>query len=325
MKNSFITVFLILFYTVYAQNVGINTANPTAALDISSKSNINSTNALNINNSSSQNLLKITNQGNAGINLAGGTPTSLLQINSESSTNIKHENLPVLSSPDFTAPFSTLGISTNGNEIGKGGIIKYMYYQNSSTYPSTYNFTTNTGGFSLFSTNQYTNLPIFNNSDLKGNTLGLTFGNDAAGTVNGQNVSNIGYIIIPDPGVYLFEFYGTARCNRYNNTQNYTFSGQLQVNTIFATATGNTYTTNTIVRGLMQGMRNDSGVPGTTAYSIANPQVLTVALQTTQANQKVALFFQYASGEANQLTNNECYFNVPAGSNFSYYLIVTKM
>lgn len=153
----------------------------------------------------------------------------------------------------------------------------------------------------------------------------MTFGTDATTTVNGQSVNNVNYMIIPEPGVYLFEFYGTARCNRYNNTQNYTLNGQIQVNTIFASDTGTGYLTDTIFRGQLQAMRNDDGTTYNGSYSFANPQTLTVAYETTQTNQKVALFFQYVSGEANQFDNNECYFNIPAGANFSYYFIVTKL
>lgn len=325
MKNTFIIWFIASFLIIDAQNVGINTVSPSASLDIVSKGSTNATNALNINNSSSANLLKTTDQGNIGINLGSTIPTSILQVNSAATTNIRHENLPVLSSPAFTPPFNSLGITTNGNGVGIAGLVKYMYYQNGSTYPYTYDLTNNTGGFSLYNTNEYANLAIQNDSGLKGNTIGFTFGIDASATINGQSVSNVNYAVIPEPGVYLFEFYGTSRCNRYNNTQTYSLTGQMQVNTIFATATGNTYNTNTIFRGIMYAMRSDTGVPAQNSYSIANPQTLTVALQTTQINQKVALFFQYAGGEPNQFTHNECYFNIPAGANFSYYLIVTKM
>ncbi|MFP3591496.1 hypothetical protein [Chryseobacterium sp. SIMBA_038] len=325
MRNTFVLCFLVSFFLINGQNIGVNTATPSAMLDIVSKGNTNTTGALNIKNSSSSALLRATDQGYVGINLGATLPAAVLHVNSAGTTNIRHQNLPVLTSPDFTPPFNSLGISTAGNGVGIAGLVKYMYYQNAAIYPTTYNLTTNTGGFSLSSINQYTNLAIKNDSGLKGNTLGFTFGTDVSATINGQSVSDVNYVIVPEPGVYLFEFYGTSRCNRYNNTQNYTFTGQMQVNTIFATGSGSAYTTNTIFRGMMEGMRNDNGSTHNTTYSVANPQTLTVALQTTQVNQKIALFFQYASGEPNQFTHDECYFNIPAGSNFSYYFIVTKM
>lgn len=323
MKKLLTIIFLAVFSVAFGQNTGLNTANPSAMLDIVSKGNTAATNALNINNSATARLLRMTDQGHLGINT--NSPTAVLHVNSSGTANVKHDNLPVLDATSFTPPFNTFGVNSDGNGVNLGGTVKYLYYQNGDIYPPTYNATTNTGGFSLYTTNQYTNLSIKNDAGLKGNTIGFTFGTDASATINGQSANNVNYIIIPEPGVYLFEFYGTARCNRYNNTQNYTFTGQMQVNTIFATASGTSYSTNTIFRGLMSGMRSDNGSTHVNTYSIANPQTLTVALPTTQPNQKIALFFQYESGETNQFTNNECYFNVPAGANFSYYFIVTKI
>jgi len=325
-----ISILLLLFFIVTsAQNdkVGINTTTPSAMLDIVSKGNTDTTKALEINNSSAKELLNVTDQGNVGINIGSSAPSTLLHINSEGIKNIRHENLPALVAPSFTPPFNPLGVTPEGNGVGIATTVKYLYYQNGNSYPSTYNLTNNSGGFSLYDTNEYINLPIVNDSGLKGNSIGMTFGADATATVNGQTVNNVNYIIIPEPGVYLFEFYGTARCNRYNNTQNYTLNGQIQVNTLFtsATGTGTSYTTDTIFRGQLQAMRLDDGSTYNGSYGLANPQTLTVAFQTTEVNQKVALFFQYVSGETNQFTHDECLFNVPAGANFSYYFIVTKM
>ena len=110
----------------------------------------------------------------------------------------------------------------------------------------------------------------------------------------------------------------------YSQAQNYTFNGQIEVNTIFASANGTAYTTDTIFRGRLEGMRDNSGSTFVTAYSYSNPQMLTVAYQTTQPNQKVALFFNYTGGD-NNFSNNECLFNIPAGANFSYYFIISKL
>lgn len=249
----------------------------------------------------------------------------MLHVNSANSLNIRHENLPVLNTTSFTAPINSLGITTNGSGIGVVTNVKYLYYQNGSNFPATYNITNSTGGFSLYNTNEYINLPIMNDAGLKGNTIGITFGTDVSASVNGQSVSNVNYIVIPEPGVYVFEFYGTARCNRFNNTQNYTLNGQIQVNTIFVSATGTAYLTDTLFRGQLQAMRDINGNTTNVSYSFANPQTLTVAYETTEPNQKVALFLQYVSGENNQFVNGECLFNIPAGANFSYYFIVTKM
>lgn len=326
MRNVNIIACFFLFGFAFSQNdkVGIGTETPSAMLGIVTKGNSDAAKALEINNSSNAELLKVTNAGKVGINIGINTPAAVLHINSEGIKNIRHQNLPVLNETEYTPPFNNLGVSSNGNAVVIPTTVKYLYYQNGNALPSTYNFTNNTGGFSLSNTNQYFNIPIRNDSGLKGNTIGMTFGTDTNATINGQSVSNVQYITIPEPGVYLFEFYGTARCNRFNNTQNYTFNGQIEVNTIFASASGTTYTTDTIFRGRLDGMRNDNGATGNTSYSLANPQTLTVAYQTTQANQKVALFFNYAGGD-NGFSNNECYFNIPAGANFSYYFIISKL
>lgn len=326
MRNFNTTICLLLFCFAFPQNnkVGINTETPSAMLDMVTKGNTDATKALEINNSSNTELLKITNDGKVGINIGTNTPAAVLHVNSQGTANIRHQNLPVLNATDFTPPFNNLGLTSTGNAVSIPSTVKYLYYQNGSIFPATYNTTNNTGGFSLSNTNQYINLPIRNDAGLKGDTIGMTFGTDANATINGQAVSNVQYITIPEPGVYLFEFYGTARCNRFNNNQTYTLNGQIEVNTIFASASGTTYTTDTIFRGRLDGMRNDSGATGNTSYSLANPQTLTVAYQTTQANQKVALFFNYAGGD-NDFSNNECLFNIPAGSNFSYYFIISKL
>ncbi|WP_143883607.1 hypothetical protein [Chryseobacterium binzhouense] len=326
MRNVNIIACFFLFGFTFAQNdkVGIGTETPSAMLDIVTKGNNDAAKALEINNSSNTELLKVTNDGKVGINIGANIPDALLHINSQGIKNIRHQNLPVLNETDYTPPFNNLGVSSNGNAVGIPTTVKYLYYQNGSAFPATYNNTNNTGGFSLSNTNQYINLPIRNDAGLKGDTIGMTFGTDTNATINGQSVSNVQYITIPEPGVYLFEFYGTARCNRFNDTQNYTFNGQIEVNTIFASASGTIYTTDTIFRGRLDGMRNDSGSTFNTSYSLANPQTLTVAYQTTQANQKVALFFNYAGGD-NDFSKDECLFNIPAGSNFSYYFIITRL
>lgn len=326
MRNFSIIFSLFIYCFAFSQNdkVGINTEIPSAMLDIVTKGNTDAMKALEINNSSNAELLKIMNDGKVGINIGTNTPATVLHVNSQGTANIRHQNLPVLNATDFTPPFNNLGLTSTGNAVGIPTTVKYLYYQNGSNFPFTYNFTNNTGGFSLSNTNQYFNIPIINDAGLRGNTIGVSFGTDTNATVNGQAVNNVQYITIPEPGVYLFEFYVTARCNRLNNTKNYTFNGQIEVNTIFASATGTIYTTDTIFRGRLDGMRRDNGTTSNVSYSLANPQNLTVAYQTTEPNQKIALFFNYAGGD-NGFNDNECYFNIPGGSNFSYYFIISKM
>lgn len=322
--NTIVCFFVFGFAFSQNDNVGINTGTPSAMLDIVSKGNTDASKTLEINNSSNTELVKVTDAGKLGINIGTNTPVGVLHINSNGVKNIRHQNLPVLNETDYTPPFNNLGVTSDGNATGQLTTVKYLYYQNGSQLPSTYNFTNNTGGFSLSNSNDYFNIPIRNDAGLRGNTIGVSFGTDSNATINGKTVNNVQYITIPDPGVYLFEFYGTARCNRFNDTQTYTFNGQIDVNTIFASASGNAYTTDTIFRGRLDGMRRDNGSTTNVSYSLGNPQTLTVAYQTTQPNQKVALFFNYAGGD-NGFNNDECYFNIPGGSNFSYYFIISKL
>ncbi|MFP3598626.1 hypothetical protein [Chryseobacterium sp. SIMBA_029] len=324
-KTLFLPFALVSFFLSAQQNkVGINTETPSAMLDVVSKDNTNATKALEVNNSSGTELMKVMNDGSVGINIGTSAPAVLLNVNAAGTLNIRHENLPALSSPAYTRPFNTLGLDGTGSSSAIAPpAIKYLYYQKSSQYPSTY--TNNSGGFSMFDTTQYVNIPIVNDADLRGNTLGFTFGTDASATVNGQATSNVSYLIIQEPGVYVFELWASLRCNRYQSTQNYTLAGQMQVNTVFATASGTTYTVNTVSRGLVNSQRADNGDTFNGSYAISNPQTLTQTLQTTVPNQKIALFLNYASGEPNQFDNGECLLNIPSGSNTSYYLIVTKM
>lgn len=326
MNRIFFIAFTFVSFFLFAQssNMGFNTTTPTATLDIVSKSNTSATKALEINNSSSSELMKVINTGSVGINIGTSVPTALLHVNSSGVLNIRHENLPVLSSPTYTPPFNKLGVDASGNSVIMPVTVKYLYYQQLSNYPPTYSFSNNTGGFSLYDPNQYINIPIINDAGLKGNSAGFTFGTDTSATVNGQSVSNVKYIVIPEPGVYSFEVWGSIRCNRYNNTQNYSFSGQMNVNTVFATASGSTYTSNTVSRGIINANRNDFGNTVNVSYAFSNAQTLMHTLQTTVPNQKVALFLQYVSGEDNQLTHNECLLNIPTGGDTSYYIIITK-
>lgn len=63
MKKIFFLQFLLSVFLLYAQQdkVGVNTETPSATLDIMSKGNTDATKVLEINNSSSTELLKVTN------------------------------------------------------------------------------------------------------------------------------------------------------------------------------------------------------------------------------------------------------------------------
>ncbi|REC63754.1 hypothetical protein DRF65_03335 [Chryseobacterium pennae] len=300
-------IFLIILTSVSAEvwgQVGINISNPSAALDIISKGNDLTTKALEINNSDGSELFKLQNNGYLGINTGISLPTDLLHIKTE----VKHENLPVLSSP-----YSPLAVDASGAAKVKPATIQYFYFKRSSSF----------GNFSLYNTNMYTNIPFPAGGDVKGNTTGFGFGTDVSGTVNSQSVSNISYLTIPEPGVYLFEMYQTAFCTGLPTTSSNT--GQIAINTIFATA-GNgssAYSTNTIFRDYAIARRNATGGIHTSSYAYANPQKLIVAYQSTAVNEKVALFVNYAGGDS--YNTQTCQMNIPNGSDNYGYLIVTKL
>ncbi|WET50246.1 hypothetical protein PYS58_03740 [Chryseobacterium indologenes] len=69
------------FLTSAQAMMGINTSTPSASLDIVSKGNTEATKALEVNNSSSLEMLTILNNGNVGINLPN--PQKKLHINAD--------------------------------------------------------------------------------------------------------------------------------------------------------------------------------------------------------------------------------------------------
>ncbi|GAA5095535.1 hypothetical protein GCM10023210_28400 [Chryseobacterium ginsengisoli] len=284
--------------------VGINTTTPSSMLDVVSTGNTAATKAFDVKNSSNVELLKTMDNQYTGINLGAATPTAMLDVK----TDIKHENLPVLS-----LPYSVLAVATSGAGISRATTTKYFYFKRSTSF----------GNFTLSNTNTYTNIPFADGSDVKGNTVGFDFGTDASATVNSQSVSNIKYIIVPEPGVYLFEMYQTAFCTGLPTTSSNT--GQVAINTIFATANSGSsiYSTNTIFRDYAVARRLASGAIHVNSYAYANPQKLVVAYQSTTVNEKVALFVNYAGGDS--YNTSTCSMNQPNSSDNYGYLIVTKL
>lgn len=303
MKKIIFIVSILSCTTVWGQ-AGINTSTPSAGLDIVSKGNTSVTKALEVNNSDNLELFKISDNGNVGINVGAASVNDLLHVRQD----IKHENLPVLS-----LPYSPLGIDASGAAKAQSTNTKYFYYKRTSTF----------GSFTLSNTNTYTSIPFINGVDIKGNTVGFGFGSDASATVNGQSSTNVSYLIIPEPGVYLFEMYQTAYCDGLPSSTSNT--GQIALNTVFATApTGSSaYSTNTIFRDYIIARRNIAGVINTSSYAYANPQKLVVAYQSTSSNEKVALLINYVGGDSYNTAN--CQMNQPNNSDNYGYLIVTKL
>lgn len=303
MKNIFVTFLTAAGLHMWGQ-VGINTNAPSAALDVVSKETTAATHAFEVNNSDDLQLLKVQNNGNMGISIGDVPATAVLHAKSD----IKHENLPVLQ-----PPYNALAINSSGAAGVSPSITKYFYFKRSAAF----------GNYSLSDSNVYTNIPFSDGADVLGNTAGFTFGTDAAGTVNGQPVSNIKYLVIPEPGVYLFEMYQTAYCSDLPAVSSNT--GQVMLKTVFGTAgtTGTAYAVNTVSMDYMIPRRNASGAITATSYSYANPQKLIVAYQSTVANEKVALFINYAGGD--KFTSAVCSMNKPVGSDNYGYLIVTRL
>lgn len=105
----------------YSQ-VGINTATPSAALDIVSQGNTSATKALEINNSSALEMLTVQNDGNVGLNSPTvANNTAQLNINSGSASksvlkinNISNSKDKTVSAINYNR-FSNLVSDTNGN------------------------------------------------------------------------------------------------------------------------------------------------------------------------------------------------------------------
>lgn len=79
----YILFFVGLFLQAQQGNVGINTTNPSATLDIVSKNNTSATKALKVNNSSAVEMLTVVNNGNVGINAPTPETNALLELKSE--------------------------------------------------------------------------------------------------------------------------------------------------------------------------------------------------------------------------------------------------
>lgn len=299
-----IYLLLILSCNIIWGQVGINASTPSAGLDIVSKGNTSTTKAIEINNTNNLELFKISDNGYVGINIGTASASDLLHINAD----IKHENLLVLSSP-----YTPLGIDGSGGIKVQSAKTKYFYYKRTSPF----------GDFTLSNTNTYTSIPFTNGADVKGNTVGFDFGSNASATIDGQPSTNVSYLIIPEPGVYLFEMYQTAYCTGLPSSTSNT--GQIALNTVFATAPSGSsvYSTNTIFRDYSIARRNVAGAITSTSYAYANPQKLVVAYQSTSSNEKVALLVNYAGGDSYNTAT--CRMNMPANSDNYGYLIVTKL
>jgi len=88
-KKIFLGISLIYSLFLFAQNgnVGINTPSPSATLDIVSKDNTYATKALEINNSSTTEMVTVLNNGNVGIN--NTNPSVKLHVSNTTSPAVR--------------------------------------------------------------------------------------------------------------------------------------------------------------------------------------------------------------------------------------------
>ncbi len=305
----FLSIFLVFTIYGYSQ-VGINETNPSATLDIKSKGNTGSTKALEINNSDDLEMVTVLDNGNVGINVPA--PTAKLHTNG----TVRYENLPQVSSS-----INPLAIDANGYVGTYTSSVLYSYLSIDTSQ--------STNNFSLSSTGIYYSFP-FLSSGIIHNSLGITLGTDAAATLtrtvgNTDNVTNILYITIPNPGVYKINlnYYTACTGNTSGSTGGANFLG---IGTgIYKAASGSTaYTEITTIRNNAHPLRNSNGTlnsPG--QYNYPSPNNVFSILETTASNEKVALFVNW--GTSDQFNTNVCSLSAPSGLDRKVTLIVSKL
>ncbi|MGU3377056.1 hypothetical protein [Chryseobacterium sp. M5A1_1a] len=134
----FFYFFIFLNILILKGQVGINTATPQAALDISTQGNSSATKAMKINNSSNTEIITITDAGRVGI--GAPVPTSELQVVG----NELRVGGPASQSGTIANPI--LRIHSNANADGSGGTL--WFNENNTDYG--YYLKQNTGGGSIY-------------------------------------------------------------------------------------------------------------------------------------------------------------------------------
>ncbi|CAA7196529.1 hypothetical protein [Chryseobacterium potabilaquae] len=174
-------IILLLTSNVTFCQVGINSENPSATLDIVSKGNTNSTKALEINNSSNSEIVTILDNGNMGIGI--NAPTTKVHIVGDGiNSPLQVENtLPVI------GPYSALAINDNTGQVGKftPGSTPVFYFR------STYNG---------YVDSDYCYFELTNLGTTILNTLGASI---VDGGTDGS--ANTDYIVLPQAGIYRID------------------------------------------------------------------------------------------------------------------------
>ncbi|MFP3598625.1 hypothetical protein [Chryseobacterium sp. SIMBA_029] len=304
MKNKILTILAITFYSFAFGQVGINENSPSATLDIKSKGNTATTKALEINNSNGTEMVTVLDNGNVGINVP--TPTAKLHTNG----TVRYENLPVL-----LAGIS-LGIDANGylGTYIPTPLFSYL----------TINDTQATSTFSLDSATEFYSLP-FIAAGILSNSLGVSLGTDATATLGGTAATNVIYFTIPNPGVYKINLGYYTSCT---GAPSASVGGAnfLGIGTgIYLAASGSTtYSLQTNIRNNTFPLRNTAGDLITNQYSFPSPANIFSIIETTSANQKVALTVSW--GTADQYSSTAaCSLAVPSGLDKKVTLTVSKL
>lgn len=310
MKKQFIKTICFLVSSFSFAQIGINEINPSATLDIKSKGNTGSTKALEINNSSGTEMFTVLDNGNVGINVAA--PAAKLHTNGQ----IRYENLP-----QFTGSVSPLAIDANGYVGTYIPTAAYSYI--------TINAAQTLSNFSLYSNSIFYSIP-FTTTGITDNALAVTAGQDASATLtrtSGATASaaQVAYITIPNPGIYKLNLNYYTSCT---GTRSSSSGGAnlLGIGTgIYLASSGNTnYQELTTIRYNAFPLRQDTGTLITTAaYNYPFAHNIFSVIQTTSANQKVAFFVNWGTGD--QFNTNVCSLSAPSGIDKRVTLIISKL
>ncbi|MBB4807530.1 hypothetical protein HNP38_002836 [Chryseobacterium defluvii] len=162
MKNKLFTIAVLSFcgFTASAQ-VGINTPTPSAMLDVVSNGNTASTKAVEINNSSANEMLTVLNNGNVGINVAA--PSTRLHIVASAGTGFRLVDGSQAASKVLTSDangvgtWQTLPVSSGGTVTSfSSGNLSPLFttsVSNSTTTPSLAFSLSNAPANSIFGNN----------------------------------------------------------------------------------------------------------------------------------------------------------------------------
>jgi hypothetical protein len=141
----FLTMNLLRFYLLFfvcnvcAQNVGINTSNPSAALDIQSTGNTATTMAVSISNSNNDTLWVLRDNGNVGIGTT--QPTAPLEVQTQNAIAARFsapiEGQPAVNVNELVTLGQLQAVSAAGNSTSSGLYALPTEWSNENPNPGT--------------------------------------------------------------------------------------------------------------------------------------------------------------------------------------------